>query len=158
LVYEDRFVRAAESSDTGRTEQARALWGEIKARPILGKGMGAHVATDSRTITQKYSYELQWLAFLMQFGIMGVIGILLLVAASTRDLVMAKHPAKPWVLLLFVLWLLESLTNPHITSSYAGAAFGLFMAMFYRMRNTNLNGEGRVRVAVGPQGLRREPA
>jgi hypothetical protein len=149
-VYEDRFVREAESSDTGRIEQARALMGEIKARPILGKGMGAHVNTYISSGTQKYSYELQWLAFLMQFGIVGELGILLLVAASTRDLVMAKHPAKPWMLLLFVLWLLDSWTNPHITGSFAGATFGLFMAMFYRMRNTNLDSEGRVRVAGGP--------
>jgi hypothetical protein len=143
-VFEARFVTEAESSDVGRVEQARDLMAEIKTRPILGKGMGAHFSTDSRTSTEKYSYELQWLAFLMQFGIVGVIGILLLVAASTRDLVLAKHPAKPWMFLLFALWLLESSTNPHMTSSYAGATFGLFMAMFYRMRNTNLRSELRV--------------
>jgi hypothetical protein len=80
LVYEERFVREAELSDTGRIEQARALMGEIKARPILGKGMGAHVNTYTSSDTDKYSYELQWLAFLMQFGIVGEIGILLLVA------------------------------------------------------------------------------
>jgi hypothetical protein len=158
VVFEERFVAEAEPSDVGRIEQARDLMGEIKARPFLGKGMGAHFSTDSRTTTQKYSYELEWLALLMQFGIVGTIGILLLVAASTRDLVMAKHPARPWTLLLFALWLLESCLNPHITSSYAGATFGLFMAMFYRMRNTNLNAEGRGRVAVRPQGLRREQA
>jgi len=157
-VYEARFVTDAESSDVGRVEQARDLMAEIKTRPILGKGMGAHFSTDSRTSTQKYSYELQWLAFLMQFGIVGVIGILLLVASSARDLFMAKHPAKPWMFLLFFLWLLESFTNPHMTSSFAGATFGLFMAMFYRMRNMNLNSEERVLAAVGSQGLRREPA
>jgi hypothetical protein len=149
LVYEERFVREAELSDTGRIEQARALMVEIKARPILGKGMGAHVNTFISSDKDKFSYELQWLAWLMQFGIVGEIGILLLVAASARDLAMAKHPAKPWMLLLFVLWLLASLTNPYLTSSFAGATFGLFMAMFYRMRNTNLNSQGRVRVVVG---------
>lgn len=157
-VFEERFVTEAESSDAGRIEQARALMEEIKARPILGKGMGAHFSTDTRSMTQKYSYELQWLAFLMQFGIVGLVGIVMLIVASARDLVMAKHPAKPWMFLLFVLWVLESCFNPVITSSYAGATFGLFMAMFYRMRNANLNGGWKVRVAVGPQELKREPA
>jgi hypothetical protein len=138
VVYEERFVVEAELSDIGRIEQARALMGEIKARPFLGKGMGAHYAEDSRDIKGKFSYELQWLGFLMQFGIVGEVGILMLVAASARDLLRAKHPAKPWMILLFLLWLLDSWTNPHITTSFAGATFGLFMAMFYRMRSCHL--------------------
>lgn len=147
-LYEVRFVTEAESSDPVRTEQAIALAEEVEARPILGKGMGAHLDNDSRDLPQKYSYEVQWLAFLMQFGIVGEFGILLLIGASARDLVMAKHPAKPWVFLLFALWLLESWVDPHMTSSYAGATFGLFMAMFYRMRNAKLNSEGTVPVTV----------
>ena len=156
LVYKERFVTEAGPSDVERMEQVRDLTAEIKARPILGKGMGAHADTFGETHT--YTYLTEWLGFLMQFGIVGLTGILLLVAASMRDLVMAKHPAKPWVLLLFALWLLESWTNPHITSSYAGATFGLFMAIFYRMRNASLNGEASVDVAMGLQGWKREPA
>jgi hypothetical protein len=155
-VFEARFVTEAELSDVGRIDEARVLMVEIKARPILGKGMGAH--PNSGVETQSHIYLLEWLGFLMQFGIVGLIGILLLVAASTRDLVMAKHSAKPWMFLLFALWLLESCTNAAIGLSFSGAAFGLFMAMFYRMRDANVHSEGRVRVAVGPQGLRREPA
>jgi hypothetical protein len=149
VVYADRFVAQAESSDMGRAEQARALMAEIKVRPILGKGMGAHHDTDTRDLKEKYSYELLWLAFLMQFGIVGEIGIFILVAASARDLLRAKHPAKPWVLLVFALWLLENCFNPHMTSSFAGATFGLFMAMFYRMRTINLSNAGGVRVGAG---------
>jgi hypothetical protein len=153
-VSEDRFATQAELSDIGRIEQARALMAEIKVRPILGKGMGAHLDTDTRDLKEKFSYELLWLAFLMQFGIVGVIGILMLVAASARDLLRAKHPAKPWVLLVFALWLLGNCFNPHMSSSYAGATFGFFMAMFYRMRSTNMNDAGRVYAAVGPHMLR----
>jgi hypothetical protein len=148
-VSEDRFVAQAESSDIGRIEQARALMAEIEVRPMLGKGMGAHLDTDTRNLRQRYSYEVLWLGFLMQFGIMGEIGVLILVTASARDLVMAKHPAKLWVLLVFALWLLENCFNPHLTSSFAGATFGLFMAMFYRMRYANLSNAGGVRVAAG---------
>jgi hypothetical protein len=128
-----------DSSDIGRVEQARALINEIKARPILGKGMGAHANTYTSSDTHLYAYELQWLAFLMQFGLVGGMGILLLVAASARDLMAAKHPAKTWIFLLFLVWLLASWTNPYLTSSFAGATFGLFMAMFYRLRNITPN-------------------
>ena len=139
-IFEERFITEAELSDEGRVDQAKHLIEEIKVRPVLGKGMGAHFDSDSRGDKQRYSYELQWLAFLMQFGILGVMGIVVLIAASAHDLVKARHPARPWVLLIFALWLLESCLNPHMTSSYAGATFGLFMAMFYRMRNAKNDG------------------
>jgi hypothetical protein len=141
-IFEARFLSSeAEISDIGRIEEARALISEIKVRPILGKGMGTYANTNVSSGVNMYSYELQWLAFLMQFGIVGEIGILLLVAASARDLVVARHPARPWMFVLFLLWLLASWTNPYLTSSFAGATFGLFMAMFYRMRTMTLNGE-----------------
>lgn len=135
-IFEARFLSGGtDVSDAGRLAQARALVDEVKTRPILGKGIGTHSNEWVSSDSNKYSYEMQWLAFLMQFGIVGEIGIVLLIAASARDLMMANHPAKLWMLLLFALWLLASWTNPYMTSSFAGATFGLFMAMFHRMRN-----------------------
>lgn len=137
-IFEARFLSVGtDVSDAGRVAQARALMDEVKARPILGKGIGTHSNAYLSSDANLYAYELQWLAFLMQFGIVGETGILLLVAASAWDLILAKHPAKLWVLFLFSLWLLASWTNSYLTSSFAGATFGLFMAMFYRMRNNN---------------------
>lgn len=131
-------------SDLLRVEQSRGLTGEIKARPFFGKGLGTHVTGLIRSEQNRYSYEMQWLSWLMQFGIVGVGGILLMISASARDLVASRHPAKLWLLLLFVLWLLGSWTNPYLTSSFAGATFGMFMAMFYKMRNEapNLQANG----------------
>jgi len=139
-IFAARFLsNETEISDVIRAEQSRALIGEIEVRPILGKGLGTHVNTNIRSELHMYSYELQWLAFLMQFGIIGMAGILLLVAASARDLVAARHPAKLWIFLLFLLWLLASWTNPYLTSSFAGATFGLFIAIFHRLRNAANN-------------------
>jgi len=70
----------------------------------------------------------------MQFGFLGICGIMVLIAASARDLLRARHPAKPWLMALFALWLLSGWTNPHLTSSFAGATFGMFMALFYSIR------------------------
>ncbi len=137
-LFEARFLSAQTTdSDLIRVEQARSLIEEIKARPFLGKGLGTHVNGLIRSEQNRYSYELQWMSLSMQFGVLGITGILLLIGVSTRDLLRARHPAKPWLILLFALWLLSAWTNPHLTASFAGATFGMFMAMFYRMRSSN---------------------
>lgn len=128
------FSDATIDSDRTRLEQSRALIEEIKARPVFGKGLGTHVSRLIRSEQNRYSYELQWLSLFMQLGVVGIMGILFLVGAAARDLLASRHPAKIWLVLFFTFWLLSGWTNPHLTSSFAGAAFGVFMAMFYRMR------------------------
>lgn len=90
------------------------------------------------------------MATLMQFGFVGIVGIFLLVGTSARDLLAPRHRAKPWMVLLFVLWLLSSWTNPYLMSSFAGATLGMFMAMFYRMRNT-IARDAEISYAVVPR-------
>ena len=134
-VVESRFFsNQASESDLIRLEQSKALLGEIESRPLIGKGLGAHAEAVIRNEENRYSYELQWMALSMQFGALGITGIVTLIVASSRDLWAARHPAKPWLILLFMLWLLSGWTNPHLTSSFAGATFGMFMALFYRIR------------------------
>lgn len=121
-------------SDLIRVEQSKALAEEIRERPFFGKGLGTHVNGLIRSEQTQYSYELQWESLLMQIGVVGVMGIFVSIAAASRDLLAARSPAKPWLGVLFALWLLGSWTNPYITSSFAGATFGMFMAMFYKLR------------------------
>jgi hypothetical protein len=134
LVEARFFSDQVSDSDLIRIEQSRALFDAIEARPFLGEGLGTHVNEVVRNQQNKYSYELQWMSLWMQFGVLGLCGILLLIAASARDLLSSKHPAKPWLIVLFTLWLFSGWTNPHLTSSFAGATFGMFMALFYSMR------------------------
>ncbi len=121
-------------SDLTRIEQSKALMDEVKARPMLGKGIGQHTQESIRSEQNRYSYELQWMALLMQIGIVGVTAILILVVAAARDLWAIRGATKIWLAALYLLWLAGSWTNPYLTSSFAGATFGMFMAMFYRMR------------------------
>jgi hypothetical protein len=131
----ERFTSDETSdSDLARVEQSRALLGDIQTRPLFGKGLGTHATAVIRSEQNRYSYELQWLALFMQFGAVGIAGILFLVRSSARDLIAAQHRGKYWTALLFAMWLLSGWTNPYLTSSFAGATFGMFMAMFYRMR------------------------
>lgn len=135
-LFETRFTEAGiADSDVIRVEEARALFEEIKARPFFGKGFGTHADGVIRSDTSRYSYELQWMSLSMQFGAAGVMGILLLIGISARDLVASRHRAKPWMMFLFMLWLLSAWTNPYLTTSFAGAMFGMFMAMFYNIRH-----------------------
>lgn len=135
-VFEQRFFSDQVSdSDLIRMEQSKALVNAIETRPIIGKGLGAHVNAVIRNSEDQYSYELQWLSLTMQFGFAGIAAIFLMIAASARDLLASHHRAKPWLLVLFTLWLLSGWTNPHLTSSFAGATFGMFMAFFFKLRH-----------------------
>jgi O-Antigen ligase len=121
-------------SDQIRGEQSQALWDEIEARPVLGKGIGQHALAVIRNEQNRYSYELQWMSLLMQTGIVGVGAILLLIVAAARDLLAVRGPVKFWLAALYMLWVFGSWTNPYLISSFAGVTFGMFLAMFYRMR------------------------
>jgi hypothetical protein len=134
LVEARFFSDQVSDSDLIRIEQFKALSDAIKVRPLIGNGLGTHVNEVIRNQQNKYSYELQWVSLFMQFGFLGICGIMVLIAASARDLFRARHPAKPWLMALFALWLLSGWTNPHLTSSFAGATFGMFMALFYAIR------------------------
>jgi hypothetical protein len=136
MIYQDRFLSdQTADSDAIRTEQAHALTEGFAASPFLGKGIGASAHGTIRSETRPYSYELQWLAYLMQFGIIGMIGLLLLVAVAAKDLMMARHPGTIYVGIFFLLWLASGLTNPYLGSSFAGAIFAFFMGIFHRLRN-----------------------
>ena len=151
-VGEARFLSdAAQISDDVRVDQYKALMDEFLHRPILGAGIGAHSKAVIRDETLSYSYELQWLAFLMQFGVVGMAGLLALIGVSARDLLVASHPAKPWLILLFLLWLASGFTNPYMTSSFSGGTFSLFLALFSRIRNTSPVIPGTVSMRVHPQ-------
>jgi O-Antigen ligase len=140
-------------SDDLRVEQSKALIDQFKIHPILGAGLGASAKAVIRHDTLFYSYELQWLAFLMQFGMVGVCGLALLVGMSARDLVMSRHAGKLLITLLFLLWLASGFTNPYLTTSFAGVTFALFMAIFHRMRNSSLTIQPEAMpLEVSPQG------
>jgi len=140
------------SSDEIRVEQSKALTQGVLDNLVLGSGAGTHANAVIRSDKLRYSYELQWLALLMQFGIVGMIVIVLLVIASLSDSFKAKHPGKLWVLLLFFLWLGSASTNPYMTTSFAGVTFALFMALFYRMRNVAVPAQlASIPLAPSPQ-------
>ncbi len=70
------FSKNSFHSDNTRVKQANALLTEYEEAPFLGKGLGGYVPSHIRDSLLLHSYEVQWLAFLMQFGLLGLLLLL----------------------------------------------------------------------------------
>lgn len=124
-VVERRFFsRDTTYSDDVRVRQIDALYSGFKETPFLGKGLGASAAY-VRDPDSPHSYEVQWMAFLFQFGIFGfmllmipVVGIALFLCQPTRF-----HLA---CLGVYIIFLLAGLTNPFLISLASGILYTLF--------------------------------
>lgn len=70
----ERFVGdATKYSDDIRLNQKKAIMNEIENSIVIGKGIGSYADELIRSEINKYSYELEYLAFIMQFGVIGFI-------------------------------------------------------------------------------------
>jgi len=114
-------------SDQTRVIQIQNLIQEFEYFPLLGKGMGGYATNAVRDDKIQHSYEVQWVAFLMQFGVIGI--SLLLMALGVIAIEFLKPPLtiiKLSFLLLFILWLLSGFTNPFLISLTSGIIYTIF--------------------------------
>jgi O-Antigen ligase len=121
-IVSNRFQEGTtKMSDQTRSLQTDALLKLFSESPIIGKGMGAYVPDVIRDIDAPFTYEVQWLAFLMQLGI---IGITLIVTPILAGLIYIFHTKNrlDWSF-LYIIWILLSFTNPYITSSISSLIF-----------------------------------
>jgi hypothetical protein len=115
-------------SDQARTSQAETLLKEFHQVPFFGKGLGGYAPDEIRDAELLHSYEVQWVAFLMQLGLVGIlilfIPILIIVYSLLKDgfsLVKASFVG------IFGLWLLSGFTNPFLISLTSGIIYSLFL-------------------------------
>jgi hypothetical protein len=73
-------------SDNIRLEELPALLAQFETAPIFGNGLGAYLPDLIRDKHSMFSYELQWVALLMQIGIVGIIGVAILLAGVARPI------------------------------------------------------------------------
>ncbi|WP_421214184.1 O-antigen ligase family protein [Aeromonas jandaei] len=113
-------VRFIDVSDNERVMQFNCLLNSISENPILGLGMGGFVKTCIRgDIGTEHLYEMQWLSFIMKFGVIGVIPILALYL----------YPLLRWKniglfsIFSYVLFLVSGFTNPYLLSSTTSIIF-----------------------------------
>lgn len=130
-IVERRFFSADNSaSDQARSQQIEALMGEYDDYQLFGKGLGAYAKNNIRDGMILHSYEVQWVAFLMQFGFFGL--LILLVPLGMIVVEILAFPFTRSRVALFILylgWLFSGFTNPFLISLTSGIMYMLFYLM-----------------------------
>ena len=115
-------------SDMARVEQMQALYKEHQSFSFFGKGLGGYAPSLIRDVELLHSYEVQWAAFLLQFGLIGVTLLLIPPGIISAKLIFAPFSRVRWAFfMLFVVWLLSGFTNPLLISLTSGIIYSLFL-------------------------------
>ncbi|MCH7371159.1 O-antigen ligase family protein, partial [Aeromonas sp. MR16] len=124
---DNKYIAA---SDNERFMQFNCLFDAFSDNPIVGLGMGAYVKSCIRGGNgTEYLYEIQWLSFLMKYGIFGFIPFLMYYI----------YPVLLWRLIgalavsSYLLFILSGLTNPYLLSSTTSVIFmGLILLCAFK--------------------------
>lgn len=127
-IIEKRFYSKENTgSDLDRVEQIDDLITEHMQFPLFGKGLGSFAENNIRDEDVKHSYEVQWVAFLMQFGLIGISIMLVgIVGLTIKILSRPLNRNKIALFILFLAWLFAGFTNPFLVSLTSGILFTLF--------------------------------
>lgn len=134
IVWSRFFSDETKYSDFQRYEQVDALVSKFQTGPCLGHGLGSYSEECIRASAQPFSYEVQWVSFLMQFGLIGCS----ILALTTLTMGWA-YLSPPWTitklsfLAMYLLWLASGFTNPFLISMNSGTLFGLFYVIGLRL-------------------------
>jgi hypothetical protein len=124
-----------QGSDDTRVEQIEALVKEHQSYPFFGKGLGGYSSDLVRDEKLRHSYEVQWIAFLMQFGLLGLV-MIGSALGSIGWLYLQKRPSRLQLafLALFCCWILAGFTNPYLISLTSGLVYALFLLTGLQLR------------------------
>ena len=124
----ERFVGgAAASSDNVRREILGVITDKISEYPLTGRGLGFYIEGLVRIPGSPWYYEFQWLALWMQFGLIGLLAILLLCAPLLNG--MRVSTTGVGIALAYLVWLGSGLVNGFLLTSSAGIVFFIYWAM-----------------------------
>jgi hypothetical protein len=116
------FSKEVKDSDGTRTIQIQKMTEEITRFPLFGKGIGSNAGD-----RKDFSYEVQWISLLMQFGFVGV--AIMLLGASAIVIQYLRRPMN-WsrlsFLLGFIIFLLGGFTNPFLLSLNSGIMYAAY--------------------------------
>ena len=128
-VVEKRFFSTDNTaSDATRTDQINAMMRACDESPILGKGLGGYTVECIRDHELPHAYEVQWVAFLMQFGLFGLPFLLMpLCLIAWNFITIPITRSKIGYLLLFGIWLFSGFTNPFLISLTSGIIYMIFL-------------------------------
>lgn len=122
------------NSDSVRVQQIEALFKAYEPVALFGNGLGAYAKDNIRDPLLPYYYEVQWMAFLMQFGLIGLLLLFIPLGwVSYRFCLAPFSREKGCFLMLFLLWILSGFTNPFLISLTSGIIYTLFLLSSQRI-------------------------
>ncbi|MFA6915571.1 MAG: O-antigen ligase family protein [Parachlamydiales bacterium] len=114
-------------SDQTRVDQVDAMSKEIACHPFFGKGLGGFAPDCVRDNHLLHSYEVQWVAFNMQLGFVGVALVLgSFLALGWYYWFPPYYLPKIAFAAMYALWLVSGFTNPFLISLTSGIMYSLF--------------------------------
>lgn len=123
-VMEFRFNSVqSDYSDSIRAIQYDIFINNISESLFFGQGLGSYIPSYVRSTEVLFSYELEYLSFLYQFGIIGCVLIvfpIILVAYNMSIYKTHNKHLKMILLLNFLFWLVRPVFNPQFLSSASG--------------------------------------
>ena len=91
----DFFSSFAIESDDVRQIQMIELINGVKESPVFGHGFGSYISDYTRSGSIPFSYEIEYLSFCYQMGILGFVvfvgGVLLIYIKKNRKVCQKKH-------------------------------------------------------------------
>lgn len=128
LIIEKRFFsKDNEQSDLTRVDQINAMMERFNEDPLMGNGIGGFAPKQIRDPGMWYLYEVQWVSFLMQFGVIGIIGLVTPLLIILFKFINAPFSRARYAFLaLFGLWVVSGFTNPFLISLTSGIMYTLF--------------------------------
>lgn len=138
-IIEKRFFsRSAWASDQTREIQMHALLKEFQEHPLMGKGIGSYSERVIRDKKNYHSYEVQWIAFLMQLGTIGIILLSVPLIGIARQFLYYPLDAQNLSLfILFMSWLSAGFFNPFLISLASGIVYALFIWTAFQIRQAH---------------------
>lgn len=123
-MYSARVI-SEDGGDTIRQDQTVALFDSFKDAPVFGHGAGYSIPTLTRNDDAPFMYEVQVVAFLMQFGIVGA--LLFLVSIFQMVKLHVRGNSSVLVIFYFGIFFAASYYNPYMLGSYAGLCIVVVM-------------------------------
>ncbi|WP_241627782.1 O-antigen ligase family protein, partial [Rosenbergiella epipactidis] len=123
-IFMSRYSSSANDySDSKREIQQKSIFREFDKAELLGNGLGSHAQLlRSFTPGKLYIYELQFQAFLMQVGMIGM--FLFLMYVYFLFLIFSKKAIIKFrviALIFLIFWIVSSFYNPSLFTSSGGA-------------------------------------
>ncbi|MDD2285777.1 MAG: hypothetical protein PHQ11_10310 [Paludibacter sp.] len=139
LIGQRFHSNAQQVSDSIRSEQILALSNEFFKNFVIGKGLGGYAKNYIRSASIPYSYEVQWLSFLMQFGLLGMILLLIIFSLPIIPLFFIRKnilTRESFIIFIgFFSWILIAFTNPLLVASFCSSLYMIMLIFSCELKN-----------------------